>query len=278
MRRISRITSNVLTYLILIIVSFLVLFPIYWIVTMSFKIRIDIITLPPKWIPYRITLSNYQWILSFTGFLRALKNSAIVSAVSTLLALCVGVPAGYSFSRFKFKGRDSLYFWIITTRMTPPIGIIIPFYMIWIHLGLLDTYASLIITYLVINLPLVIWLMKGFFDEIPSSLEEAAMVDGCSPLSAFLRVALPLAIPGLMATAIMSFVMIWNEFFFALILTVRNAQTAPVVVATMVTHGLEFKWGELAAAGVICMLPAMVFTVIAQKYLVRGLTMGAIRG
>ena len=278
MRAIRITMAQVITYVVLGLVSFMVLFPIYWIITMSFKIRVDIITLPPKWIPYRITLENYRWVLSFTGFLKALKNSTIISVSSTLLALIIGVPAGYSFSRFRFKGRNSLYFWIITTRMTPPIGIIIPFYVIWIKLGLLDTYTSLIITYLVISLPLVIWLMKGFFDEIPPALEEAAMIDGCTPVSAFLRVALPLALPGLAATAIMSFILIWNEFFFALILTVRHAQTAPVVVATMVTHGLEFKWGELAAAGVICMLPAMAFMIVAQKYLVRGLTMGALRG
>jgi len=166
----------------------------------------------------------------------------------------------------------------LSTRMMPAVSVIIPFFLIMRTLGLFDTYLALIIVYVVFNLPLTIWMMRSYFNEIPKDLDEAAMVDGCSRLGAFLRVALPLSAPGLAATAILSFILTWNEFFLAMLLTGREAKTLPVMVTGFIQQTRGIVWGEMSAASTIILIPVIVFTLIVQKHLVRGLTFGAVKG
>jgi len=166
--------------------------------------------------------------------------------------------------------------WILSIRMFPPIAAIIPFFLLYKQLGLIDTRIGLIIAYTGFNLPFAVWIMRGFFDEVPRELDEAALIDGCSPIKVFVRVVLPLAAPGLVATAIFAMIFSWNEFMFALILSRSRSQTMPVGVMGFITHR-GVIWGEIMAAASVIMLPMIVFTFIAQKYLIRGLTFGAVK-
>ncbi len=250
----------------LIIVGY---FPIYWLVSMSFKTRIDILTLPPPWI-FTPTLSNYLWIFRTADLGAAVRTSVIVALTTTILGAAFGLPAAYGLARFQLRRKRDLEFWILSTRMLPPVAVIVPFYMIWSGLHLLDSYPALVVTYLVTNLPLIIWLMRGFFDDLPIEVEEAALVDGVSRWGAFLRIALPLSIPGLSVAAMLAFLFTWNEYFFAFVLT-SSRRTLPVAVASFMTHGLELKYGEMAAAGVVASLPALVFVILARRFLVTGL-------
>jgi len=255
----------------LFIAFFLVIlyFPIYWLVTMSFKQRVDIMSVPPKW-AFQPTWSNYIWLLEHYNLQNAILNSIVVSLSATFISLLLGIPAAYVLARFQFSHKSDVEFWIATTRMLPPVVVIIPFYFIWMSLHLLDTRTSLTVTYLVINLPLIIWLMMGFFRSIPREMEEAAQVDGATKLGSFLRVAVPLSLPGVAASSILSFIFNWNEFFFAFVLTSTN-RTLPVEIASFMAVGLEVKYGEMAAAGVIALsIPSILFAILARRYIVSG--------
>jgi|Deesub1362B_J571_1020462.scaffolds.fasta_scaffold01739_5 multiple sugar transport system permease protein len=261
---------------ILIIIMYLLLLyiPIYWLLVTSFKNRIDITAFPPRWV-FSPTVRNYIWIFSVGDVTRGIYNSLIVSTATLFLALVLGLPCAYGLSRFRFKGRDDLKFWIITVRMLPPVAAIIPFYHIWRSMGLYDTYISLIISYLLIALPLVIWLTSGFFQKIPKDIEEAAALEGANDFVIFTRISLPLAVPGVLVSSIFAFIFVWNDLFFAFVLTsTPKTATLPVAMASLMTHGLEVKWGEMAAAGVISALPAVVFAIIGRKLLIEGIMKG----
>ena len=192
------------------------------------------------------------------------------------LALLFGVPAAYSLSRWRFRGRHQVALWILATRMAPPIAFTIPFFLAYRYLGLIDSVAGLVLIYLTFNLALVIWMMQTFFAGVPRQLEEAAWIDGCSVWGAFLRIALPLAAPGLAATAVICFILSWNDFFFALILTRTQAMTAPVAIVNFMQYE-GWEWGKIAAGGTLVMLPVIVFTLLVRNYLVRGLTAGGLK-
>ncbi|MGQ9585955.1 MAG: carbohydrate ABC transporter permease [Anaerolineae bacterium] len=268
-----------------IVVLFLV--PILWMIVSSFKLPSDILTMPPKWL-FTPTLDNYLAVLfgkrviagttfpEVRGFPRYLLNSVLISLGATLCSLMIGTPAAYTLARFRFRGKRDLAFYILSTRMAPPLAVLIPFYILFSNFRILDTYTALLIVYTVFNLSFVIWMMQGFFSEIPTELEDAARVDGCSRYGAFARVTLPLTAPGLAATAIFCLLLSWNEFLFALVLTSKVAKTAPVALYNFVTFH-EVLWGSLFAAGTMVTFPVLVFTLLAQRNLVRGLTMGAIR-
>ena len=204
-------------------------------------------------------------------------NSLIVASVNTAICLIVGSMAAFSLARYKFKGSRNIAFWILSIRMMPPVAAIIPIYILMKKLQLLDTPWCLIITYFTMNLPFVVWMMKGFFEEIPREIEESALIDGCSDFGIFIRIALPLAAPGLAATAILVFIFSWNEFIFALILTGTKAVTLPVgIIGFMKETGIN--WGYMTAGGVLALIPAIIFVILVQKHLVKGLTMGALKG
>jgi len=259
----------------IMVVMLLAVFPIVWMILTSFKTEVDAIAMPPKWLFYP-TLQNYLEAMVETGFSRYFLNSVIVACASILIVLAVGIPAAYSLARFNFKGKRDLAFWILSTRMAPPITFLIPFFIMFRSLGLIDTRLGLIILHITINLALVIWMMRGFFQEIPVEIEEAALVDGCNRVQVLLRIALPISVTGIASTAILSFIFSWNELMFAIVLTSNIAKTAPAGIYNFIGYQ-EVRWGELCAASVIVLVPVFIFIVLVQKHLIRGLTFGAMK-
>jgi multiple sugar transport system permease protein len=256
------------------------LLPVYWMVTISLKAEVDQFAVPPIWFAFQPTWEHYYDTFFVRPFGKYLLTSTIVAGASTALALLVGTLAAYSLARFRLPRNlpERLSLWIISTRMFPPIVTIIPLFLMMRDLRLLNTIPALIIVYTGFNLPFVVWMMRGFFEELPRELEEAALVDGDSRLGALVRVMLPLAAPGLAATAIFCLIICWNEFLFALILTQTEASiTLPVGMAGRVTQ-YEIQWGAMSAAGVVAMIPILVFAMAVQRYLVRGLSLGAVKG
>jgi multiple sugar transport system permease protein len=266
-------------YVLLGVFVLFFLFPLYWLALTSVKTQADQFAVPPVWWTARWTLEYYRGIFSSSMALLA-WNSVVVVAGSTAVSLVAGTLAAYALSRFRLPWRlnHHLSYWILSTRMFPPIVSIVPLFLILRAMDLVDTRAALVAAYSVFNLPFVVWMMKGFFDELPKELEEAAMVDGDTPFGAFRRVILPLVRPALAATAIFCMIVAWNEFLFALILTQTDgAMTLPVGIANQVTQ-YEIRWGAMSAAGVLAMTPMFVFALAVQRHLVRGLSFGAVKG
>lgn len=252
-----------------IVLLLLVLFPFIWLVQMSFRPNRDIFGYDLLFSP---TLDHYRAL--WTGvFPSSFINSLVTSVSSTALALVIGVPAAYALSRGGVRSPRRMALWILATRMAPPIAYTIPFFLAYRYLGLLDTRIGLIVIYLTFNLALVIWMMQPFFDNLPRELEEAAWIDGGEVWQTFRIIALPLAAPGLAATAVICFVLSWNDFFYALILTRTQALTAPVAVVNFIQY-TGWEWGRIAAAGTLVMLPVVIFSLAVRNYLVRGLTAG----
>jgi len=251
------------------------LLPVYWLATLSLKREVDQFAVPPIWIRFTPTLDHYRDIFVERSFATYLLNSTVAAGVSTALALAIGTAAAYSLARFP---RPGLAFWILSTRMFPPIVSVIPLLLMLRWAKLLNSIVALIIVYTAFNLPFVVWMMRSFFAEIPPDLEEAAMLDGHTRLGALWRVVLPLVRPGLAATAAFCLVIGWNEFLFAFLVAQTDAaMTLPVGIAGRVTQ-YEIKWGAMSAGGVVAMLPVFVFASAMQKYLVRGLSLGAVKG
>lgn len=246
--------------------------PFLWMVQMAFRPSYAALDLTLWFTP---TLDAFQSLWR-EGFARPLVNSLVVSVVSTALSMLVGVPAAYALSRWRFRARRHVAFWILCTRMAPPIAFTIPFFLAFRWLGLLDTWWALILVYLTFNLAIVIWMMQGFFDALPRALEEAAWLDGCGVWSAFRHVVLPLTRPGLVATGVICFMFSWSDFFFALILTRTQAATAPVAIVNLLQYD-GWEWSKIAAAGTLVMLPVVAFTLLVRRHLVHGLTAGGLK-
>lgn len=265
------------------------LFPYYWMFSTAFKMDEDYFAFPPVWFPSPPTMENFRVIflrevVNIVGIggiavdiIPPLLNSVIVAVGSTLIALTVGSFAGFALSRFKFRGRENIAFWIFSVRMLPPIAIIIPYFIIMKSYGLIDTRFGLIITYLVFNLPLAVWLLMRYFEEIPNELEDAALVDGCSRFQAFRIILLPLALPGIIATALFCVIFSWNEYIFALVLTRARSETLPILLSTFVAHK-GVAWGPLSSSGLVATFPILICAIIFQKHLVRVMTMGVLKG
>ena len=251
------------------------LFPVLWLAQVSLKTDVEAMRMPPAFI-FVPTFDNYAAV--FQGkFARSFVNSLIVSVSTTAAAMLLGVPAAYALSRASFGRSRGLALWVLTTRMAPPIAFAIPFFLAYRWLGLIDTLSGLLIIYLTFNLSLVMWMMRTFFDGIPRSLEEAAAIDGAGPLQAFHRVTLPLSGPGLATTAIFCFVFAWNDFFYALVLTRSRALMAPVAIVNFMNYE-GWEWGKIGAAATMIMLPVVLFALAVRRYLIRGLTAGALKG
>ena len=254
---------------------FVVLFPVFFIVQMSVRTGLEAFRMPPT-LSFTPTLQNYVDLVE-GKFIRALMNSTVTATSTTLLALLLGVPAAYAFSRARFRAQGLVSLWTLCTRMAPAIAFGIPFFLIYKELGLIDTRVGLIVIYLTFNLSLVIWMMRAFFDAVPRSLEEAAYIDGAGVAGAFVRIALPLTAPGLATTAIFTFLLSWNDFFYSLILTRSEAVTAPVAIVNFMNYE-SWEWGKVAAAATMIMLPVVGLSVVMRKYIVHGLTAGAVKG
>jgi multiple sugar transport system permease protein len=260
---------------LVIVLVLVIMFPFLWLLMMSFKTDADIFAWPPK-LFFTPTVENYVALWD-GNFPKSFSNSAIASIVSTLLAMLVGVPGAYALSRAAMRSEKSLSLLILGSRMAPPIAFTIPYFLVYRHLDLLDTLTGLIIIYLTFNLSLVVWLMRGFFDATPRSLEEAAWIDGATLWQGFSKIILPLSGPGLAATAILCFLYSWNDFFFALILTRTEAMTAPVAVVNFMNYE-GWEWGKIGAGGTMVMLPVLIFSVLVRRFLIHGMTAGAIKG
>jgi len=257
------------------VLVFLVMFPFLWLLVMSFKPIDDIFAWPPKWL-FVPTVEHYTGLWD-GEFRKSFWNSLVSSVGSTLFAMVIGVPGAYALSRLGSAGGNQLSLLVLASRMAPPIAFTIPYFLVYRHIGLLDTLRGLILIYLTFNLSLVIWLMRSFFDATPRALEEAAWIDGASLWQGFHKIVLPMSGPGLAATAILCFLFSWNDFFFALILTRTEAITAPVAVVNFMNYE-GWEWGKIAAGGTMVMMPVLVFSLAVRRFLVSGLTAGAVKG
>jgi multiple sugar transport system permease protein len=251
------------------------LFPILWTLSISLRTEVDALAMPPKWI-FLPTLNSYSLVLAKARFAGYFANSVIITLSATFLSLVVGVPAAYVLARYQFSRRKDIDFWFLGSRMAPPVAAIIPYFVLARSLRLMDTRIAVVLVYLTIGLPLVVWVMKGFFLEVPQELEDAAMVDGCGRFGTFARVSLPLVAPGMGAAAILCFLFMWSELMFALVLTESKAKTAAVgMMQFMGFH--EIMWSQLSAAAMLLLIPSIIFIALAQRSLVRGLTSGAVK-
>jgi multiple sugar transport system permease protein len=252
------------------------LIPLYWMFITSIKPSDDYLAVPPIWFPDEPTLLHYTAALYAYRGLDGLINSLIISTSATILSAFFGTLMAYSLARFNTGGQH-LSFWVLSQRFLPPIAVVLPFFLIYRVLRLNDTHVGLIIAYTVFTLPVSVWMMFAYFRQMPGSLEEAALVDGCTRWQSFWRVAVPLAVPGIVAAAVFAFIACWTEFFFALILTSRNAFTLPTVFRAF----LGFQgalYGEASALAIVSLVPSIALGILVQKHLVRGLTLGAVRG
>ena len=271
--------EHVVLYAITGVVMILIAFPVFWLVTTSFKISGDTATAPPVIFPTRFTLDNYTSALSTPGVAKSFLNSIVIASTATLLTTLLGSMAAYALAKTYLSSaiRRGLMIWILVTRIFPPVTTAIPYYVIIKNLHLGDTYAAVILTYVSYGLPFVIWLMLGFFQDLPAEIEKAAIVDGCTLWQRFTRVVLPLALPGLAVTAVFAFIYSWNELLYASMLTSFDAKTIPVVIAGFISDQF-LRWGDMTALGTLMILPVLIFSSLAQRYLVRGLTFGAVKG
>jgi multiple sugar transport system permease protein len=290
-------SRKVLLYILISLTLVFILFPVFWIFIMSIRPEAEQFILPPR--PFVPTLQNYvtiflagtiAWQSGFGSAVEkasgivsgqtagvAMGNTLIIASVSTVSSILLGLPAAYSFSRFKMRGSRDLQFYILSQRMAPPVAIIVPLFTLLRWAGLNNTYLGLAIAHLSFNLPFAIWLIKGFVDEIPKEMDESAQLDGCSTSGIIWRIIFPLLKPGIAAVAILCFLFSWNEFLFVSILSGPQTTTLTVFLASFITN-VAIEWGKLATVVVISFLPAVILVLILQRYLVRGLTFGAVRG
>jgi multiple sugar transport system permease protein len=273
--RMWKLPKTILVYLVVILIVAACVVPVLWILLTAVKEQADIFAMPPK-LFFRPTMANFVDIFANRNFLHYLVNSVVLAVSTTLLAVVLGVVAAYGFSRYNFKGKKDIFFWILSVRMSPAIVAVIPLFLIIARIGLLDNLISVTVVYLLINLPFIIWVVKGFIDEVPIELDEAARIDGCSSLRTLVRIIVPVISPGIAATAILSIIFSWNEFLFALVLTGINARTLPVTILQFITL-TGINWGPMCAAGTVTIFPIFIFALSVQKHLVRGLTLGAVK-
>ena len=276
MRRAGR-TDRAARLLLLALLLVFSVAPIAWLVLTSFKNRVDVLASPPRFL-FTPQVESYARLLLHQGstILGNLQNSIVVAMATTVVVVLLSTLAAFAFSRYEFRGRHALFFGLLATRLLPPITTVIPLFLLWNQWKLVDTHLGLILIYSGLNAPLAVWMIKAFLDGVPVELEQAAMIDGCSRPGALRRVTLPLAAPGLAATAVFVFVLAWNEFMFAFIFTSVHAKTMPVIIAQGLGE-LQVEWTDIATLGTVVMLPTVVLTFLAQKHLVQGLTAGALK-
>lgn len=264
---------NVLYILALVLFFVAFMFPFVWMVLSSFKGQAEIMSVPPKW-TFTAGFSNYLEVFKGQEFGAYMANSFIIAVGATLAGLVLGLPAAYSIARNKQAG---LGFTILVARIVPGITFLIPWFMIFTRMKMVDTMTALILAHMLVTMPFVVWVLVPFFEAIPGELIEAARVDGCTEQYAFVRVVLPISGPGIITSSILAFIFSWNNFMFSQILTGLHTKTLPVAIFNFLGY-TEINWGALMAAAVIITLPVLVLALLTQKYIVRGLTAGAVKG
>lgn len=272
--------GRVFAYLVLILLGIVGLAPFIYLAILSSKRRVEILSqVPPQLTFDWATISRtYSEVLFSQGMLDFTKNSIIVVGSATFIALVLGTPAAYGFSRLRFRGSDNLTSTILSMRFMPPIAVAIPLFLMVKAIGLQDSYPGLILPYVAFSLPLVVWILIGFFDEIPREIDDAALVDGCSRFGVLWRVMLPIVRPGMVTAALFGAIFIWNEFLVALyVIDSRDYQTISLGAATLVSAQRPIDWNIAAAVGVVTVIPILIFSLLVQRYIVRGLTAGAVK-
>jgi len=273
-----RSLPRLVVYVLLLVFVLLVIAPLAWLYLSSLKNGVEMYSVPPTVVPVHPTLQNYGQLFGDASFRSGFLNSLIVSAASTAVALALACPAAYAFSRYLMRGASMILFFVLVVRMFPPITFSLPFFLALQRLHLINTRIGLVIVYLSFQMPLAIWLLQSFFREIPTEIEDAARVDGLSRTGILTRIILPLSLPGLAVATIFSFLLAWNEFIYALILTRTNAaQTIPVVVSGWISI-FQILWGKMTAAAGLYVLPALLFISLVQKGMLKGLVHGGVKG
>ncbi|MDQ1204977.1 carbohydrate ABC transporter permease [Microbacterium sp. SORGH_AS_0862] len=257
--------------IVLVVLAFLV--PLVWMLLASFKRNLDVVN-PDKMFAFEPTLKNYETVFTVQNFLPVIGNSLLVGVGATLLALVIGVPAAYGIARYKVRSTTGF---LLMARVIPGVSLLIPWYFLFSQVQLVGSYTVLILTHLFVTMPLVVAIMSSFFDGIPTELEEAAQIDGSSKIGAFVRVVLPLSLPGIATASILSFIFSWNNFLFALVLSSQSTRTLPVAIVNFTSYA-SVDWGGLMAAAVVITVPVMIVALFAQRYVVSGLTAGATKG
>ena len=275
MRAAKRRWEELAYFLLILVFMAPVIFVFFWMVSVSFRNNLEATAFPPVFIPQKPTLAGYEYVFKNPNlpFGQYIVNSTVVALGCTALGLLLGVPAAFSIARWK---QDKLALGILLARITPGLSFLVPWFIMFRLLGLLDTHLALIVSHLVVGLPIVVWVMIGFFEDMPRDLEDAALIDGCSIYGVLWRIALPLVKPGLVATAILSVIFSWNNFAFSVILAGPNTRTLPVAVYNLMSFE-QFNWGPLAAAATVITLPVLVMALIMQRHIVTGLTFGAVK-
>lgn len=277
-RRTRSLIGNLGRYLGLIVFSLVLVFPLLWMISTSFKPGNEIFTKIPRWIPKQPTIENYRFMLLHTTYPVYYLNTLKVSIITTVFALVISVFAGYSLSRFRFRGRGFLGVLIIAVQMFPYVLLVIPMFIVMRSLGLINTHLSLIIAYSTFALPFSTWMLKGYFDTISVSLEEAAIIDGCRRSQILFRIILPLSAPGLVAVAMFTFILGWREYIYALAFT-RSEKLRLLTVGLALMQGQHgrISWGQIMSGAVLACIPAILVFTILQKYMVQGFTRGAVK-
>lgn len=270
-------TENLIRNALAVLVVAFFLMPIVWLFTTSFKLQRDTFQLPPVWLGFQPTLNNFAFAINQIQVGRFVLNSVIISAGTTLISVALGTLGGYavSRSRLRFVGASSYFFLVLL--MIPPVAMLVPFYLIMRDLGLLGTYWAVIILDTVYNAPFVVWMMSNYFRSVSTEMEQAALVDGASHFQAFRLVALPLAVPGIIASVLYCLIFSWNDFIFALLLTSPSTKTVPLAIMGQFSTA-QLQWGYMAALSVFAVLPVLLVALVLNRYFVQGLTAGATKG
>lgn len=266
--------KKILFVLLLLVIIAPILFPLYFVFISSFKNMAQVYLMPPKLFGFKPIFDNYIYIFETQHYGTYIWNSTVVATVSTALSLLLGVPAAYAIARYKMIRASGA---ILTARLLPNISILLPYYFMFSKLRMIDTFGVLILSHMILSLPLIVWIMVGFFADVPKELEESAIVDGCTRQSAFLKVIMPVCTSGLVTCSTLSFLGSWNNFQFALILSGEKTRTLPVSLQYFVS-GADIRWGRMLAATIVVIIPTIILTMILQKYIVQGMTAGAVKG
>jgi trehalose/maltose transport system permease protein len=278
----SRPLLRVLFYVLVLVILFYIAFPFYWAFRSSITPNAELFATPVTYWPTQPTLENYRLVLSDTLFLQALLNSTVVATAVTLISLLIGVLAAYALGRFRFRGRTPVLYLVLSMTMFPQIAVLGSLYALVNALGLYNTLGALVLTYLIFTLPFTVWVLNSFFQAMPGDLEEAAKVDGASPLQTLYMVMLPLVAPGLVTTGLLAFIAAWNEFLYALSFTqTPDKRTVPLAIFTFSPQtggGFEIPWGQMMAATVVVTIPLIALALIFQRRIIAGLTAGAVKG
>lgn len=275
-RRVTiRIVWDGLTYSILLGAILIWAFPVLWVIMTSLKPRTEIFTVPPT-IRFSPTLEHYAEALQTQGIVPSIRNSLVIACLSTVLALVVAIPAGYAYARLRFRLRTQLAFYTLFTQMVPPIGLVIPYFLVLNRLRMLDSYVGMVTIYLTFTIPFSIWLMITYFQDLSPELEEAAAMDGASRMTTFLRIMVPQVRGGIAVAAIFAFIDSWNEFLYAVVLTGTKTRTATVAIFGFLAAE-ESRWGPFTATGVMIMAPVIIVALVAQRHILKGLSLGAVK-